>query len=581
MNTTPRPNAQFERAAATAEDQSNRSIDECFICQQTLWMSFFFDALLHDQEEDERSGRLTNLAKMFYAAKIQKEDLGRYVFYYEGLGKSLRPTAVSGTAAAARDAAKRLEKAVEKKVVSDAKKVAAEKAKEKIGMESKPWAFKPKDILKIILQKIAGATIEHIGSLRDDPQIASTFNTGVQSRLDKALLNFDNAISEQELEVTTVNIAVFGADRGGSIARAFVNELINKRATPVDGGGWQVKTPKGKARLRIRFVGLFDCVAHVVPDSSMRKALDFFGKRVGALFLSMLGPSIRGNFKLTLPKGVDKVVHVVAGMELRPTRVLDTVRDSACPYIERLYPGSQLDVVGGLAPMERGRSNQLARVPLQAMLDEAFSAGVPVYSFEQLQRVDRVTANLFDLTDQFSLPENLGERGVRELSFAFRKAAGRNADLKEELLGFQKQFVSALRIQQSTAPTAASREAALSAQFLHRQFDYLDDAMKALLASWDKPNITPEAMAMYSYLFNDTHRDWIDQWMPTDNGIHPLFHLRIVSGLESKLDTTKKAVTEPVRKKIDEANSPEAKQRRQWDQESADHRRSVPVWPKR
>jgi hypothetical protein len=581
MTTSTRPPAAFERSAATSQDQSDRSLDECFICEQTLWLSFFFDALLHDQEEDDRFGQLTNLAKMFYAFKPSRKDLGRYRFYYEGLGKSLHPTAVSETAAAARDAIKRLEKGAEKKVKDEAKKIVTEKAKEKVGMESKPWAFKPRDILKIILQKIAGATIEHIASLRDDPQIASTFNTGVQARIDKALLNFDNAIAEQELEVTTVNIAVFGADRGGSIARAFVNELIARKATPNEAGGWSVETPRGKARLRIRFVGLFDCVAHVVPDSSMRKAIDFLGKRIGAVFLSMLGPSIRSDFKLTLPQGVEKVVHLAAGMELRPTRVLDTVRDSACAYIERLYPGSQLDVVGGLAPMERGRSNQLSRVPLQGMLDEAFSAGVPVYSLDQLKVVNaRLHDDQLLLTDQVSLPEGLGQRSVRELSLAYRRAAGRHADIKEELLGFQKQLISALRIQHETAPTASSTEAATSATFLRRQPAYLDTSMKTLLAAWDAPDITPEAMALYAHLFNDAHRDWLDQWMPTDNGIHPLFRVRLVSGLESQVDKVTKQATEPVKKKVAEYNAPEAVQRRQWDREAAEYRRAVPPLPR-
>lgn len=580
MTTSARPPAAFERSAATSQDQSNRSLDECFICEHTLWLSFFFDALLHDQEEDDRSGRLTNLAKMFYAAKIQDKDLGRYVFYYEGLGKPLRPTAVSEIAAAARDAIKRLEKGAEKKVKDEAKKIVTEKAKEKAGMESKPWAFKPRDILKIILQKIAGVTIEHIASLRDDPQIASTFNTGVQARIDKALQNFDNAIAEQELEVTTVNIAVFGADRGGSIARAFVNELIARKGTPNEAGGWSVETPRGKAQLRIRFVGLFDCVAHVVPDSSMRKALDFLGKRIGAVFLSMLGPSIRGDFKLALPQGVEKVVHLAAGMELRPTRVLDTVRDSACAYIERLHPGSQLDVVGGLAPLERGRSNQLSRVPLQGMLDEAFSAGVPVYSLDQLKLLNATTYALFNLTVQTALPEGLGQRSVRELSLAYRRAAGRHADIKEELLGFQKQLISALRIQHETAPTASSTEAATSATFLRRQQAYLDTPMKTLLAAWDAPDITPEAMALYAHLFNDAHRDWLDQWMPTDNGIHPLFRVRLVSGLESQVDKVTKQATEPVKKKVAEYNAPEAVQRRQWDREADEYRRAVPPLPR-
>ena len=92
------------QAVATSKATSSRASDapitKCFVCEQTLFLSFFFDALGHDRLADLPKNRLSNLSRIFEAHRQTKESVGIHRFYYEGLGTDLR--ASPGMADAAR-----------------------------------------------------------------------------------------------------------------------------------------------------------------------------------------------------------------------------------------------------------------------------------------------------------------------------------------------------------------------------------------------------------------------------------------------------------------------------------------------
>jgi hypothetical protein len=58
---------------------------------------------------------------------------------------------------------------------------------------------------------------------------------------------------------------------------------------------------------------------------------------------------------------VQKAVHLVAGHEQRVTHRVDSIAKAQCPFAESVRPGTQSNVVGGLAHQLQGRSNDLAR----------------------------------------------------------------------------------------------------------------------------------------------------------------------------------------------------------------------------
>src|SRR5690606_2009173 len=122
---------------------------------------------------------------------------------------------------------------------------------------------------------------------------------------------------------------------------------------------------------QIRFVGLFD-------------TLGTFSLGSFAANVASLSP---------IPTSVDQVLHCVAAHERRALFDLQSLRASPTEALppnqrEELYPGMHSDVGGGYAEGDQGRSNSLARLPLNAMLDAARSQGVPFVPLEQLQVLD-------------------------------------------------------------------------------------------------------------------------------------------------------------------------------------------------
>nr|WP_315197395.1 DUF2235 domain-containing protein [uncultured Aquabacterium sp.] len=88
-----------------------------------------------------------------------------------------------------------------------------------------------------------------------------------------------------------------------------------------------------------------------------------------------------------------RCVHHIAAHEIRNSFPLDTVLEGGrypSNAVEVVYPGVHSNVGGGYRPGEGGRLaspfGMLSAIPLQAMYDEAYKAGVPLRSMSLLAR---------------------------------------------------------------------------------------------------------------------------------------------------------------------------------------------------
>jgi hypothetical protein len=214
---------------------------------------------------------------------------------------------------------------------------------------------------KYVLGRVVEAT-----PARDWKTVAGLFNTGVDIRLEAAEDDFKRAVGEARRKYTVkhINVAVFGYDNGGALAMAFANRLMNDICSKGQFDGIEVK---------LKFIGLFDCVAHRYSDN---------------LLLGYVPISKAVVDELQIPKQAEKIVHLCAAHEFRFYKPLSIIKGKAelgAKYEEWLYPGSQADVGGGYADGDDGKSSQLARVALQFMHMQARRQAVPLLSLESLK----------------------------------------------------------------------------------------------------------------------------------------------------------------------------------------------------
>ncbi|MFA5985006.1 MAG: DUF2235 domain-containing protein [Methylococcaceae bacterium] len=560
------------RAGNAAQTEATESLDECFSCHQKLWMSFFFDDFLHDEKEDDVKGCLTNLGKIFRAHREQDKSKGVYRFYYEGLGKTLSPEPKSREQAAKDQFNDAMDIAIHdgsehlQGIPKDLAKAAAKEAGISIASKSQyHYKIDTDDIKSGLLDTALQAIFRYFSNavpwLRDSGLAAGAFNAGVEARIDKAVKNFKDAIVEisNKTVITEINIAVFGGDRGASIARAFVTELI-KRETQGKNGRLTVNTVNGEAVLQLRYVGLFDAVSHVIPPgSSFSDAMEWFGKiakhagklvakltdNEAAKFLSQaFGPNIREWYDLDMPKDVQRLVHYVAGNEIRPTRCLDSVSESQCDFEEVVFPGSQYDVAGGIAKQAKGKSNELALVPLRRMLIDAYSAGVPMRSLEQLGARDPDIYLLLAPADKITYSANGKTKYGNVIVFAhtyMREMGYGSGDLSGQLKAHSKKLLSILRHQQEVQPDAISA-AAYNTVKVFAQSPHLQGEPKEMVNTWNHPgSVSPEAALLYKFFMNIPLFE-IEMQTPKDESSVVLYSSRVVTGIPSWQDkATEKA----------------------------------------
>lgn len=419
---------QYE-ASAKADRLKAQANDLCPICNQTVWLSFYFDAFGHNKDED--GPRISNIGKLRLAA-IDNGFKGIRPFYYPGLGATFHPElallAVMEAEKIAEDAKKAEEgiakkagkdtlakagkevwqqkegwwQRVERMVKADGKKLfhsykdqsdivfkPTERARYLRGVE-RYWKDFAEDLFhhpgrlhKAVKNELAKATVGHVAErwsfVRDAAWVSALFNTGVDTRMDAAVKDFKEAVNTTRKAGTIhhINVAIFGADMGGALAVAFANKLLKEVC---DNGKFK---DADDAEVNIRFMGLFDCVAARYDDNFLTGFVP-------------LANAVAGD--LTLPNKVERVVHFAAAHENRLFKHLSSiggVKQPGARLEERLFPGAQADVIGGYESGEQGCDNQLSRMPLRMMLGRAWRNGVPVYALEKLENDQSLDRKIF------------------------------------------------------------------------------------------------------------------------------------------------------------------------------------------
>jgi Uncharacterized alpha/beta hydrolase domain (DUF2235) len=262
-------------------------------------------------------------------------------------------------------------------------------------------------------------TLDSIPFMRDNAAVSMVFGTGVEDRLQSALKQFEAAYRDAKSKmekVQRIEVSVFGADRGGVIARAFVNELVRKykRRTDLDLRIGGEVGEKGDP-IEIRFLGLLDAVSSIMAENQLLS------------FLPVVS-SIKQNYKdrqLGVPAAVQRCVHFAAAHELRFYQRLDSLEKTRGD--QYLYPGTSEDITGGAPPGSLGFRAELQRVALRDMLHEALMAGSAVDMMEYLVKAKGPTFRKFTLATPVS--EGSASYKIPELIQAYRELVPREKGL--------------------------------------------------------------------------------------------------------------------------------------------------------
>ncbi|WP_283151242.1 T6SS phospholipase effector Tle1-like catalytic domain-containing protein [Silvimonas soli] len=223
--------------------------------------------------------------------------------------------------------------------------------------------------------------LDGFGSFSDDTggNLGLGFGAGGDLRVRAARMELCRIVTREYSDskpIEFITLSIFGFSRGATIARAFLQQLMEKDCTSVkDGLGLKIKG-RDPVRLRINFMGLFDTVASVGAPGAHRGYAS----------------------KLAIPREVERCLHLVSAHEVRKAFPLDSVRvGQTCPgnCDEVVYPGVHCDVGGGYSSDAQGRDNQLSRIPLREMYKAALEAGVMLTPFARLKN---------DVQMHFTLP---------------------------------------------------------------------------------------------------------------------------------------------------------------------------------
>ncbi|MDR1994169.1 DUF2235 domain-containing protein [Azonexus sp.] len=193
----------------------------------------------------------------------------------------------------------------------------------------------------------------------DNRWLGKGFADGITERLEKAVFDFTKTVEDWRAlrKVDEINLAVFGFSRGATEARAFLHWLPAHSKVKKAG----LKLVYDGLPLNVKFLGVFDTVESVGGAGTNKKP---------------------ETIKTKVPPFVEKCTHIVAAHELRAAFPLTEVNSHHKCVV---YPGAHADVGGGYAPEEQGRSNQLARIALLQMLDEARSTGLKMRSLGEMK----------------------------------------------------------------------------------------------------------------------------------------------------------------------------------------------------
>lgn len=410
--------ADAQRASSRSATKQDAKPTPVADCQQEPWLTFHFDGTGNNEKIDAPTNEHSNVARLYRARMLDVESRGHVTFYIPGIGTPFKEIDDKG---------------------GDWKAATASGGQARLD-----WAW-----------------------ARLEEQIA------------KAAARANNPVNK----IRMIHVAVFGFSRGAALARAFAVKL--QAASQKAGSDWVFM--KGQYPIRLYFMGLFDTVASVGVPTSARKY------QVEAMALARVSPplgllpvlitsSADGHASwasdLRIPPMAERCVHYVAAHEIRNSFPLDTaLQDGHYPsnVVEVVYPGVHSNVGGGYRPGEGGRLDNpfgmLSAVPLQAMYDEAYRAGVPL----------RAVSRLLQSNNQADLAIYLD----------FYPAAQADKDIRNTLIRRFNHYMQA--VGQSAAPIGKLVSAHMKLYFRWR---IVDIGRKRLAAKAGKPDTTAQRLSV-------------------------------------------------------------------------------------
>lgn len=409
-------------------------------CSLSLQIGFFFDVRERNILTDESTNHVTNIGRLYRAhpqVRTAEPHSSKtyHAVYIPGLGSTLSDTDNERLHSIMDAREKALPDDYTDALIDEGKETAVDAVK---GVFKGDWSQVLSNKLEDLLTMKSGfnATLSAIKTaavrvaaeamppIRDNPLVASILMTGVDARVDYAKNKFKEYITDIEnlnqLPIKLIQVSVFGADLGATLARRFIDELLDSVCKKVGSEYWYEES-----KVEIVFAGLFDSTRRSVIDPGDNAstagdiltmavkypAIQFFGETLGAKVIDYDKP---------LNPAVKNALHLVAAHERREYRPVLPLGPLKAGWREELYPGVSEDVTGGLLPNQQRPSAELCRVPLREMYDSARRALVPFPNFTTLYKKDRNIASYFVMVD------NVAGHSARDFCKIYRDWVGRN-----------------------------------------------------------------------------------------------------------------------------------------------------------
>lgn len=528
-------NQAIQRTVARAQATPAEASDGCYICQKVLWVSVFFDEPRHDAEKERGTEKLSNIGKLFHSHEPTNPSRGIYRLYYNGLGVQFKEPNIARHKTAGRTISDEL-----KNYPGDQAKDAAKETIKGKGKDVLDDLRNPMKWLGDIVGILAKVGFEYSDTIRDREVVSQVTLSGVMTRVDNAIAKLAEIVKAQKLPVKHINVAVFGSGLGGAMARRFVNELIS---VCKQRGSLYYPTPNmgnGEATLEIQFLGLLDSVSATIDDNSVVSTV--VGKfSLGLATLRVSGP-------MGIPDQVGRVVHYVAGHELRVTRRVDSVRKGKSVLTkEVVLPGNHEDLVGNYPEVFQARSTQLSRIPVKRLHEDAFSSGVPVMSMQKLEKKDIDLFNLIRITSETQVHPGMPRMPLEHLLKSYKETSG---ELETQLIEHTRRFISWMNIRyhtpsnRSRPPEAAYELVKTHVKRLHTMVNHphsthqLSKEERILLETWNEPlKLDDYQLVLFDdYIHDELYLSPLDLAV-ADWGNNGYFKIR---GIDESNETTSK-----------------------------------------
>ena len=213
---------------------------------------------------------------------------------------------------------------------------------------------------------------------------------GGQERIKDALVQLSDFIKTHK-NVPKIKVDVFGFSRGAALARHFTNLIYDIH------------------QIKVRFLGIFDTVGSFGlggNDINIGYALDVNADKVDRVVHYTARHEYRSLFDST---SIKRLATNHDKHKANPFNNFMETKQLPSNMIERDFAGAHADVGGGYKPHDEDKAigkdnkrNEISRIPLYAMVDEAIKAGVPLKTIEEQKLHD---SEIF--VKAFSIPDVL------------------------------------------------------------------------------------------------------------------------------------------------------------------------------